>query len=173
MIPTANLRRNIKVIGPAVDDDSKNESKRPKDSSTNTKALILGNKKYCPYDNSLLVYKPNTDTSLCTICGFVDGQEEGEGGGVGVDQKLRPTILKNLQGSGADNISMDIMPMAQQKRRDEYEEADVDTKALMDKGYTILDSQTTVNEQGTYNVEEALRDRERFERLNRNRPFGL
>lgn len=163
----------MKVIGPirAEEEQEKRESKNQKNSSSNNnKALVLGDKTYCPFDSSLMVYKPNLGCSLCKICGFTDGDQEPKS--QESSSSMLPSIQRNMRNSDttADSgtIGMNIIPIGEQGRhgilhRGEEETPDADTQALLDRGYTITDSQTVVNDQGTYNAEQALRERERFE----------
>lgn len=169
--------RRIKVIGPV-----KGEGEEGKEVIRNqraSKALILGGKKYCPNDSSLLVYRPDTDTSLCTFCGFIDGEEgqqqqqqqQGE-------ESSRSTISENIQSStdSFNNITMNISPMNQQPRSimsKQKEDFDPEIQALQEKGYVIIDSQTTVSEEGTYNAERAMKDKERMFSRNRDSSWAV
>ena len=172
-------RRSIKVIGPVRGEEEEEKNKQQANANNNnkSKALVLGDKKYCPNDSSLLVFKPDTFDSLCTICGFIDGDSDGEDEDDNDESKLRPSIQKNMRGfgDGSNTISMDVLPMTEgrsiMKHHDNYS-SDPDRQALIEKGYTIIDEYEAVSETGTYNAQQELEERERLQRFSSRNRFS-
>lgn len=162
-------RKRIKVIGPTRDDDNNNNPAEKSMQSPHSKALVLGDKRYCPHDGALLYLKPDTGNSICKLCGFIDGANP-----EGKHTSLLPTVSRNSRTNSYSDptlIGLNIVPMDNKRRSTIKEEAhDMDTQILLDRGgITIIDEHTEVHEVGTYDYEEALTDKERMDRLTRNR----
>jgi hypothetical protein len=116
----------------------------------------FGNKRACPLDSSVLIYRSDIDNYICTVCGWSPPPkpEEQE-----VQDPNRPNMRNKPKEEGEEVF---IMPVGSgRSRREEFidsmqkrhfEICDEDTK-LLERKYnaTIVDSVEHVDDRGTFN----------------------
>lgn len=171
-----NINNFIKVIGTAQDEAEEHgqQEQHPSSSSNNfTKAIILNGKKYCPYDDSLLRFKPETNAFFCTQCPFVE-----DTGPQKNTADSRPSLVTDTStdNNGAESISMSMVSMPNSGRRSllrQEEFSDPESRMRQEKGYVIIDQNITTNEIGTFSAPEAIREGERYFGKNRYTSYSV
>lgn len=147
--------RRIAVIDPHTEDGG---GKQHSGSSNNNNIVVvpeIQGKKYCPRDQSLLIFSPALDTLMCEICGFIIDTAKHKSGSI-------PSILSETRENGSlDNISMKLIPVGGGSRK-QIEEVDPDVKRLQDKGYVLQDYDEVKSEEGTYNAQRELEERQKL-----------